>query len=518
MDKRLQFLILSFILLLGSCAQIGTISGGPKDETPPKTIENGVSPASGSLHFQATSIILKFNEYIKLNNPTETISLVPADAKIVATSKKKTLTLAIEGTLKPETTYAIYLNGTIQDITEGNDSLIQYVFSTGDYIDTLTYSTFVTDAFTYKPLKDVLVGLYRITDSIYQTKPSYFSKTGADGKVDLAYIKAGQYQLLAFEDKNKDLTLQKTERVGFRSNLVQIDSSIVDSIPLRIFKQKGGIKTKAAFQGPALINIGSNRSLENATFKVDGLQTEVNQRFNKDSVSLLVDHQNKSTLQLIVETVEAIDTFNIKTFEMERNKKASFETNLKNGVIPLGEKLILKFTDYIDSYDTNLIYLENKDSLKLNYSLLKLAPNIIEVTIEQNSSKKLNFNLLKNSINFKNNNEFNSSIIEINQYQEEEFGTLYLSTIGLPQNAFVQVLQRNEVVQTWYSKAIKNDLIVTKLLPETYTFRVIVDENQNQQWDDGNLPQGIQPEEILFFTKGVKIRANWEIELSLIPL
>ena len=517
MDKRIYFLILTLVLLLGSCAQVGTITGGPKDETPPKAVENGVTPPNGSLQFQSKTIVLKFNEYVKLNNPTETISLVPADAKIVATSKKKTVTLNIEGDLKPATTYAIYLNSTIQDITEGNDSLMQYVFSTGDFIDTLKYTTFVTDAFTYQPLKDVLVGLYAVSDSIYKAKPAYFSKTSADGKVEMSYIKPGQYQMLAFEDKNKDLTLQKSERVGFRNELIQIDSSVIDSIPLRIFKQKGGIKTRAAFQGPALVNVGSNRSLENASFWVNGIPTNVNHVFRKDSISLLVNHQNKSSLQLVVKTTEAMDTFNIKTFETKRNKKAGFETNLKNGVIPTGEKLILKFTDYIDSYDTNLIYLESKDSLKLNYSFTKIDSNMIEVSIQQNEFKELYLNLLKNSFNFRNYNEFNSSKIEIKQFSESEFGTIILSTNGIPENAFVEIVQRNEVVQTCYPKDIKNNQIVVKLLPEKYSFRIVLDENKNQQWDDGSLEEKIQPEEILFFTKGVKVRANWEIEVDLIP-
>jgi hypothetical protein len=517
MDRRIYFLISTLILLLGSCAQVGSISGGPKDETPPKTVENGVSPQNGSLQFQSKTIVLKFNEYIKLNNPTETISLVPADAKILATTKKKTLTLNIEGDLKPATTYAIYLNATIQDITEGNDSLIQYVFSTGDFIDTLKYTTFVTDAFTYQALKDVLVGLYGVSDSIYKSKPAYFSKSGADGKVEMSYIKPGQYQLVAFEDKNKDLKLQKTERVGFKNQLIQIDSSVVDSIPLRIFKQKGGIKTRAAFQGPALVNVSSNRSLENASFWVNGIPTKVNHIFRKDSVSLLVNHQNKNSLELIVKTIDAIDTLNIKTFETERNKKAGFETNLKNGVIPVGEKLVLKFTDYIDSYDTNLIYLENKDSLKLNYSLIKIDSNKIEVSFQPSEDKLLNLNLLKNALGFKNSNEFLSSKVEIKQFSEAEFGTIILSTAGIPENAFVEILQKNVVLQTWYPNDIKNNQIVAKLLPEKYSFRVVLDENKNQQWDDGSFEEKIQPEEILFFTKGVKVRANWEIEVALIP-
>jgi hypothetical protein len=155
--------------------------------------------------------------------------------------------------------------------------------------------------------------------------------------------------------------------------------------------------------------------------------------------------------------------------------------------------------------------------LKLNYSFIKIDSNKIEVSIQPNEFKNLYLNLLKNSINFKNNNEFNSSKIEIKQFSESEFGTIILSTNGIPENAFVEILQKNVVVQTWYPNDIKNNQIVAKLLPETYTFRIVLDDNKNQQWDDGSLEEKIQPEEILFFTKGVKVRANWEIEVALIP-
>jgi hypothetical protein len=129
----------------------------------------------------------------------------------------------------------------------------------------------------------------------------------------------------------------------------------------------------------------------------------------------------------------------------------------------------------------------------------------------------LNLNFLKNALKFRNNNEFISSKVEIKQFSEAEFGTIILSTVGIPENAFVEILQKNVVVQTWYPNDIKNNQIVAKLLPDKYSFRIVLDENKNQQWDDGSLDQKIQPEEILFFTKGVKVRANWEIEVALIP-
>jgi hypothetical protein len=44
----------------------------------------------------------------------------------------------IIGELSKETTYAIYLNRTVKDVHEGNDTLITYVFSTGKWIDSIT--------------------------------------------------------------------------------------------------------------------------------------------------------------------------------------------------------------------------------------------------------------------------------------------------------------------------------------------------------------------------------------------
>ncbi len=40
----------------------------------------------------------------------------------------KTLQLDLESNLAENTTYSLYLNGAVKDITEGNDSLIQMYF------------------------------------------------------------------------------------------------------------------------------------------------------------------------------------------------------------------------------------------------------------------------------------------------------------------------------------------------------------------------------------------------------
>ena len=52
--------------LIASCAQIGALSGGAKDETPPKVVK--YSPDSAQLNFSSKKIeIFQLNKFIKID-------------------------------------------------------------------------------------------------------------------------------------------------------------------------------------------------------------------------------------------------------------------------------------------------------------------------------------------------------------------------------------------------------------------------------------------------------------------
>jgi hypothetical protein len=61
------------------------------------------------------------------------------------------------------------------------------------------------------------------------------------------------------------------------------------------------------------------------------------------------------------------------------------------------------------------------------------------------------------------------------------------------------------------------EYILSEIPPGDYTFRVVRDTNHNKAWDVGNISLGIQPEVVDTYSKQTKIRANWEVALSLIP-
>ena len=91
----------------------------------------------------------------------------------------KEINIKIFDTLLPNTTYAFNFGESIVDNNEGNPyPFYKYVFSTGTYIDSLTVSGYVEDAFEKNTDEFISVMLYDVdstfTDSIiYKEKPKY---------------------------------------------------------------------------------------------------------------------------------------------------------------------------------------------------------------------------------------------------------------------------------------------------------------------------------------------------------
>jgi hypothetical protein len=48
--------------------------------------------------------------------------------------------------------------------------------------------------------------------------------------------------------------------------------------------------------------------------------------------------------------------------------------------------------------------------------------------------------------------------------------------------------------------------------PMLYTLRVVYDDNANEEWDTGNFLEKKQAEEIIYFSKEIDVRANWDVD------
>lgn len=506
--------IVVLVVLLVSCAQVGSISGGPVDDSPPQV--KSMTPENKSLNFNGNGFEIEFEDFVKLNNPAQTISVIPADFKVKTSVKGKTLNLSWEEPLKENTTYSIFLNKTVQDITEGNDSLIQIVFSTGNVLDSLTYSTFVQDALSKDPSKKVMVGLFEAEDSL---KPMYFAQTDDLGKATFNYLKQGTYFVRAFDDVNKDLKISKTEKVGFIKDPILLDSAMVDSIPFQLFTPLLPPKINSvSFQSPGAFVIAANRSLVGATIEVNKTVIDSNsiEFLAKDSLRLFYVPTEQAPVQFVINSNEFNDTTNVRIIENAKNKALIIQAPIGNSVSP-STPISFSVLDAIALIDTSKIkILQLPDSTIIKDYNYIIEKNRLTLDLPRKNAEKFVVEFDAGAITGNSSSKNNRSNTILKVLQEKELGILNLDLSSYSNAIILQVFlagkKTNELPITQPSILKLNDLA-----PGDYTFRVILDENQNGTWDTGNFIEKIQPEEIQTFSEPTKVRANWEIELKLVP-
>lgn len=211
------------LVVMAACARMGQPDGGWYDETPPHIV--GCSPADKSVHVKGRKIYINFNEYIKIDNPTENVVVSPpqleaADIK----GQGKRIMVELKDTLKPNTTYTIDFSDAISDNNEGNPlGNFTYSFSTGATIDTMEVSGYVIDAQTLEPVKGIMVGLYNnLSDTVFQREPlQRVSKTDGSGHFVIKGVAPGKYRCFALQDADGNFSFsQKSEMIAFNHDVI----------------------------------------------------------------------------------------------------------------------------------------------------------------------------------------------------------------------------------------------------------------------------------------------------------
>lgn len=511
MDFRV---ILIIGLFLTSCAQVGTLSGGDTDEFAPNPIK--ISPENQSTNFNQKEISIEFDEYVALNNPQQNVYLVPADATPVISLKKKNLNISWKEELKPNTTYTLYLNGVVKDIHEGNDSLMTYVFSTGDFIDTNSYTVFVKDAKENKPVDKVLVGLY--ADSL-ANKPLYFSRTDARGKAQMQNIKEGKYFLKAFADEDKNLAFNNTENIAFRAEGVKIKGQVTDSFPLRYFNPLSHKIKTFKLLPPGLLTVGSEDDLRETQFYLNGkeLKEDEIRRITHDSLLIFLPND---TLQRVVLTYnnELIqDTLKLNVSKKQHETKNSITCSLKNNIVAPSQVLTFEVNDKIIAFDEQKIVLTNlKDSSIIEHKKIIFDHNLIKIEIDKSNYSQVEVKFGRNAIQTIHPGDMSEIKFNCTLKKPREYGSIKLKVWEDHPVLLLKVFLKNEEVNSIVIDITLNNLTINELEPGDYSFKVVEDLNENGIWDTGDVNLQLQPEIIRHF-KGPTVRANWEIETSLNP-
>lgn len=532
------YIYICIIALLSSCAQVVPLTGGDKDQQPPKLIE--AIPANQTLNFTGNKIVLKFDEYVQLRDLFNQLIITPQlTEQPEINAKGKSIEIQFKENLKKETTYKLYFGNAIADITEGNMlSNFEYVFSTGANIDTLKLSGKAIDAFTLKELKDITIGLYQNTEDsiILKSKPDYISKTKADGTYIISNVKAGTYKAIAIADNNKNYLYDLGELIGFADANVQLDND--KNINFNLFKEepKKIFIKKAEHASPekVLLVLNGKNSKSNAISIKNAKGESINDyllKSSRNSDSLHVYFKNIPADSIYIYMNKSSDG-TLVTFQSKEQLEKQFERkryplelrilSATNGSLPVHAPLVLHSSFLVANYDvTKALVIENgKDAGTINENDFIIKGDSICITKKWKEDSEYKLQLLPGTIKDNYNRTNDTLLISFKTNSKSDYGTLILKHSFNYPNLIVQLYNSSsncafEKIITPLSDKNGNEIVFTNVLPDTYKIKFIVDSNKDKLFSAGDYFNKQQAEKVFMYDKEVKIIADWENEINI---
>jgi uncharacterized protein (DUF2141 family) len=441
------------------------------------------------------------------------------------TAKNKTLRIVFNEELLENTTYTLNFNGAVQDITEKNDSIFQFVFSTGNYIDSMNLTGSVTDAFTNKGVKDVLIALYAQQDSIQQDSvpmlatPIYICQTDGSGNFALNYLKMGSYSVFAIADKNKNLRLDPSESFGFLDEeFVQLRDSI-SPIQFRLFQPNSDstVVTDVNYEYPGKVTVILSNPTENFAIRSSsGIALLKEEVTVEDSLTFWLAEEPISQTFFIVDLDGKSDTvrpFYKNTPKGNEKQLINITTNLSQGKLLPNEKFTLFFSEPFKYLDTSKLHFYDKDSVQLPIPSFEQI-NLSTITFDtiQNAYHRMELDSGGFMSIYGNVNQ--SKITNyIERRPKSYFGTIILNVDSVfADPVIVELLNASQEVVA--RKDLAPKIIFNNVHPEKHQVRLIVDENNDGAWTSGNLEAKMQPEKVIYNKATIEVKSNWEREVD----
>ncbi|TDT41946.1 Ig-like domain-containing protein [Maribacter spongiicola] len=529
MSRKILGFIFVFIIVLVSyqCAQRGTPTGGPKDITPPELTR--AEPPNLTTNFTGQKIRLYFDELVKLKDIQKQLIISPPlnNAPVLSPigNVNKYVEITIKDTLEPNTTYTFNFGQGIVDNNEENPkSFFTYVFSTGDYIDSLSLTGVVKDAFNKKADDFVSVMLYKIdssyTDStVYKRPPNYITNTLDSAVIfKLNNLKEGKYALFGIKDASgNNLFDQKTDKIGFVRDTINLPT---DSIYLlNLFKeiQDYGVAVPSMEASNRIsfgyYGEGDDIQIETITKIPDTVKTKITKEREKDTLNFWFTPYEMDSIIFVItnESLKVKDTFKVK------NRKVEFDSlkisMSQNGNIEMDKPINLLSNTPIIRFDSTKIKLMDKDSVEIAYSLkLDTLQNLLNFDFKVHPDQSYRMELVPGAVTdfFETSND--SVDYSFRTKSIADYGNLTLSLNGntIVYPIIVQLTNEKGDLQREIYASRPQEYVFNNLNPGKYQARVIFDMNGNGKWDTGSFLEHRQPEKISYYPTLIELRANWE--------
>lgn len=471
MKRVFLFLLLALIVLqqttlLPGCANIIPPAGGPRDSLPPVLSKS--NPADSTRNFSGNRLIFTFNEFVELQNPQQALIISPLPKNFPSVDYRlNTVTVKLKDTLEPNTTYTLNFGDAIKDFTEGNVlKNFTYIFSTGNYIDSLELRGKVILAETGKVDTTLIVMLHTNPDdsAVVNEKPRYITRLDSKGQFVFKSLPPKTFYLYALKDDGGSRRyFDEKQLFAFAGRPVQVNSN-PDTITLYAYSGK---PSSGAVANIPPVSIGARNKPRNTEEK--RLRYQTNLSGNKHD--LLKDF--------------------IMTFDDELKVFDSLKIRL--------------YTD--SAFNPVSGYHFTRDSTGKSITLLnKWKENTLYHLImdrdfaEDSSGKKL----------------LKTDTLSFQTRKLSDYGSLKLRFKNLdPASNPVLLILTGETIYKSFPLT-GNEINEALFTPGDYDLRILYDQNRNGKWDPGEFfGKHRQPEIVKPVEKKVSVKASFQNEFDI---
>ncbi len=572
-------LLVAFISLAFSCANIVAPTGGPKDMTPP--VVKKCEPLNYSANFTGKKIRITFDEYVVLEDQVNQIVVSPpTDEEAKFNISGKSIVIDLPEKLSDSVTYSIYFGESVKDLNEGNPlSGYEFVFSKSNIVDSLSIQGYVYDALTREAQKSILVMLYTSDDDSVpiKSRPLYMTKTNAAGKFLLKNIRKDKYKIFALSDMNADMMFnQPTESIAFADSMITsqyvstkpdtaskkddstfvnqdslLQKEVIRNTILYLYTQQDTNQQllKARADTYRQFKLIFKNHVRDLNVSVTNKQLPENWKIDeyssgRDTLTCWLSDPDLDTLKLIITDKGIIvDTAEIalkqksdvqkpgkrpsgKGFaDTDEWKKLGISSNASGSTLfPYYLPVRLKLSNPIAKTDFSKIVLEEKiDSVFKEIKPDAILPDanvkrIFNINYKWETEKKYRLLVLPGAFTDIYGLVNDSLLVNFSADSPENYGRL-LFTMKQNESSksyLVQLLKEDKSIVEQRPDKLNQQILFENLSPADYRIRIVQDENNNGKWDGGDYFQGRQPESVFYFPQIINIRANWDTEYEFV--
>ncbi len=518
--------ILVVSLFFTNCANRGAPTGGDKDITAPVITKS--IPENYSTNFNVKEIKIYFDEYIKIIDLQKQLIISPPmnpEPEITPLgSASKYITIKIFDSLLPNTTYAFNFGESIVDNNEGNPyPYYRYVFSTGNYIDSLNVKGKIIDAVNRKPDEFVSVLLYEIdstfTDSIiYKQKPKYITNTlDSTTTFKLENLKSGKYLLIALKEENNNYTFQqKTDKIGFLKDFITISTDTSAFYTLKLFNEDIDFKaTRPRLISGNKIAFGYEGDYKNMKIKLlsktpNDYESKITKEQKTDSLLYWYKPNFEAeSIIFLVSNISYTDTLTVKLKTLDKDSLVI--KPIQNRTLSFNEDFEIEANIPLTKINKEKIIILDKDSTQVDFTTaFDELNNRYTFFFTKKEQERYRIQMLPETFIDFFGNKNDTLIYSLSTKTYDDYGNIRLNLINATYPVIVQLININDDVkeEQYSTKPVRLDFL--NVNPGKYFVRIIFDANRNEKYDPGNYLLKRQPERISYYPIELEIRAGWD--------